>query len=152
VGCPIVAANENVFFRNLDGAGKMTGEVFGGGPGRTHTKVTSVANVGGVILVSYKIEGHLGDRQGGNLAGAFGYFPTMALDAQVGLPTTPEQRNALVEESPVQFDLTERPERYCQGPLRMPGPMLLMVDRVTGYWRDQGAAGKGRMRVEKTVK
>ncbi len=151
VGCPIVA-NENVFFRNLDGAGKMTGEVFGGSTVRTHTKVTSVSNVSGIILVSYKIECHVGDREVCNLTAAFGYFPTMALDAQVGLPTTPAQRTALVDESAVQFDLTERPEKYTHGPLRLPGPMLLMIDRVTGYWRDQGAAGKGRLRVEKTVR
>jgi 3-hydroxymyristoyl/3-hydroxydecanoyl-(acyl carrier protein) dehydratase len=151
VGCPIVAS-ENVFFRNLDGAGKMTGEVFPGSTVRTHTKVTSVSNVSGIILVSYKIECFVGDRQVCNLTAAFGYFPNMALDAQVGLPTTPEQRTRLIHESPVQIDLSERPEKYCDGPLRLPGPMLLMIDRVTGFWRDEGAAGKGRLRVEKTVK
>jgi 3-hydroxymyristoyl/3-hydroxydecanoyl-(acyl carrier protein) dehydratase len=150
VGCPIVAS-ENVFFRNLDGAGKMTGEVFGGCTVRTHTKVTSVSSVSGIILVSYKIECSVGDREVCNLTAAFGYFPNAALDAQVGLPTTPERRTRLVHESPVQFDLSERPEKYCAGPLRLPGPMLLMIDRVTGYWRSEGAAGKGRLRVEKTV-
>ncbi|HTB77912.1 MAG TPA: hypothetical protein VK762_31925 [Polyangiaceae bacterium] len=150
VGCPIVAS-ENVFFRNLDGAGKMTGEVFPGCTVRTHTKVTSVSSVGGVILVSYKIECSVGDREVCNLTAAFGYFPNAALDAQVGLKTTPEQRTRLVHESAVQFDLSERPEKYCAGPLRLPGPMLLMIDRVTGYWRSEGAAGKGRLRVEKTV-
>ena len=30
--------------------------------------------------------------------------------------------------------------------------MLLMIDRVTGFWRGEGAAGKGRVRVEKTVR
>ncbi len=151
VGCPIVAS-DNVFFRNLDGAGKMTGEVFPGCTVRTHTKVTSVSNVSGIILVSYKIECFVGDRQVCNLTAPFGYFPNAALDAQGGLPTTPEQRTRLIHESPVQFDLTERPEKYCAGPLRLPGPMLLMIDRVTGFWRDEGAAGKGRLRVEKTVK
>lgn len=28
----------------------------------------------------------------------------------------------------------------------MPGPMLLMLDRVTGYWPDAGQAGLGRIR------
>jgi 3-hydroxymyristoyl/3-hydroxydecanoyl-(acyl carrier protein) dehydratase len=150
VGCPIVAS-ENVFFRNLDGAGKMTGEVFGGCTVRTHTKVTSVSNVSGIILVSYKIECSVGDRQVCHLTAGFGYFPTAALDSQPGLKTTPEQRARLVAESPVQVDLAERPEKYCAGPLRLPGPMLLMIDRVTGFWRNDGAAGKGRLRVEKTV-
>jgi 3-hydroxymyristoyl/3-hydroxydecanoyl-(acyl carrier protein) dehydratase len=151
VGCPIVAS-ENVFFRNLDGAGKMTGEVFGGSTVRTHTKVTSVSSVSGIILVSYKIECHVGDREVCNLTAAFGYFPNVALDAQAGLPTKPEQRTRLLVESPVRFDLTERPEKYCAGPLRLPGPMLLMIDEVTGFWREEGPAGKGRLRVEKAVK
>ena len=151
VGCPIVAS-ENVFFRNLDGAGKMTGEVFGGSTVRTHTKVTSVSSVSGIILVSYKIECHVGDREVCNLTAAFGYFPNVALDAQAGLPTKPEQRTRLVVESPVRFDLTERPEKYCAGPLRLPGPMLLMIDEVTGFWREEGPVGKGRLRVEKAVK
>jgi 3-hydroxymyristoyl/3-hydroxydecanoyl-(acyl carrier protein) dehydratase len=152
VGCPLVA-RENVFFRNTDGDGKMLGEVFGGCTIRTHTKVTSVSHVSGIILVSYKIECSVGDRVVCDLKAAFGYFPAAALDAQsqVGLRTTPEQRTRLVAESPVQFDLTERPEKYCAGPLRLPGPMLLMIDRVTGYWPGEGTAGKGRLRVEKTV-
>ena len=151
VGCPIVAS-EDVFFRNLDGAGKMTGEVFAGSTVRTHTKVTSVSSVAGIILVSYKIECHVGDRQVCHLTAAFGYFSNAALDAQVGLKTTPEQRTRLTQESPVEFDLTERPEKYCAGPLRLPGPMLLMIDRVSGFWHGEGAAGKARLRVEKTVR
>jgi 3-hydroxymyristoyl/3-hydroxydecanoyl-(acyl carrier protein) dehydratase len=151
VGAPIVAP-ENVFFRNLDGAGKMTGEVFAGSTVRTDTRVTSVSSISGIILISYKIECYVGDREVCNLTAAFGYFPNLALDMQGGLPTTPEQRTRLLVESPAQIDLTERPEKYCAGPLRLPGPMLLMVDRVTGFWRTEGPSGKGRLRVEKTVK
>ena len=152
VGCPIVA-KENVFFRNLDGAGKMTGEVFpDSGTVRTHTKVTSVSSVAGMILVSYKIECFVGDRSVLNLTAAFGYFPSIALDTQPGLKTTPEQRARLIEDGPAQTDLTDRPERYCAGALRLPGPMLLMIDRITGFWRGEGSAGKGRLRAEKTVK
>jgi 3-hydroxymyristoyl/3-hydroxydecanoyl-(acyl carrier protein) dehydratase len=151
VGCPMTTS-ENVFFRNLDGAGKMTGEVFPGCTVRTDTRVTSVSNVSGMILISYKIECYVGDREVCNLTAAFGYFSNAALDMQPGLPTTKEVRARLVEESPVSFDLTERPEKYCAGPLRLPGPMLLMVDRVTGYWKGGGEKSLGRLRVEKTVK
>ncbi len=151
VGCPLMAS-ENVFFRNLDGAGKMTGEVFPGCTVRTDTRVTSVSSVAGMMLVSYKIECYVGDREVCNLTAGFGYFPDAALAAQMGLPTTPDQRAKLVEPSEFQADLTERPEKYCAGALRLPGPMLLMVDRVTGFWKNGGAAGKGKLRVEKTVK
>ncbi|HEX4445565.1 MAG TPA: hypothetical protein VH044_02470 [Polyangiaceae bacterium] len=151
VGAPLMA-KENVFFRNLDGAGKMTGEVFGGSTVRTDTRVTSVSSIGGVMLISYKIECYVGDREVCNLTAAFGYFPNFALDAQAGLPTKPEQRARLIEPAAIQIDMGERPEKYCAGPLRLPGPMLLMIDKVTGFWRNEGAAGKGRLRVEKTVK
>jgi 3-hydroxymyristoyl/3-hydroxydecanoyl-(acyl carrier protein) dehydratase len=154
VGCPLMAP-ENVFFRNLDGTGKMTGEVFpDSGTVRTHTKVTSVSSIAGITLISYKIECSVGDREVCNLTAGFGYFPAMALDAQsrVGLPTSPEQRARLIQECPLQFDLTDRPERYCAGPLRLAGPMMLMIDRITGFWREEGTAGKGRIRAEKTVK
>jgi 3-hydroxymyristoyl/3-hydroxydecanoyl-(acyl carrier protein) dehydratase len=152
VGCPMVA-NENVFFRNLDGAGKMTGEVFpDSGTVRTHTKVTSVSSLSGVILVSYKIDCFVGDRPVCNLTAAFGYFPNIALDMQGGLKTTPEHRARLAEECSTQVDLTDRPERYCAGSLRLPGPMLLMIDRISGFWRGEGTGSKGRLRAEKTVK
>ncbi len=152
VGCPMVAS-ENVFFRNLDGAGKMIGEVFpDSGTVRTHTKVTSVSSLSGIILVSYKIECFVGDRLVCDLTAGFGYFPNIALDAAMGLPTTPEQRQRLIEPCSVAIDLTDRPERYCAGSLRLPGPMLLMIDRITGFWRGAGSAGKGRLRAEKTVK
>ena len=37
------------------------------------------------------------------------------------------------------------------GLARLAGPMLLMLDRITGYWPDGGAAGLGRLRAEKDV-
>jgi 3-hydroxymyristoyl/3-hydroxydecanoyl-(acyl carrier protein) dehydratase len=151
VGCPL-AASEDVFFRNLDGAGAMLGEVFpDSGTVRTTTKVTSVANVAGIMLISYRIECFVGDRKVCKLTASFGYFPNEALAQQVGLPMPPEQKRRLSAASNVQVELRERPEKYYTGALRLPGPMLLMIDRVTGFWPDEGTAGKGRLRAEKTV-
>jgi 3-hydroxymyristoyl/3-hydroxydecanoyl-(acyl carrier protein) dehydratase len=154
VGCPL-AAQEDVFFRNLDGAGAMVGEVFGGSTVRTHTKVTSVANVAGVMLISYKIECTVGDRVVCKLTAAFGYFPNEALDAQVGLPMLPEHRARFDRASNVQVDLRGRPEKFYGGALRLPGPMLLMVDRITGHWPagqdGDKPAYRARLRSEKTV-
>ena len=48
-------------------------------------------------------------------------------------------------------DFKNRPERYCSGTLRMPDEMLLMLDRVTGYWPDGGSKGLGKLRAEKDV-
>jgi 3-hydroxymyristoyl/3-hydroxydecanoyl-(acyl carrier protein) dehydratase len=152
VGCPLTTT-EDVFFRNLDGnAMTVTGEVFpDSGTLRTQTAVTSVTRVSGVILLSYRIECFLGDRRICQLNAMFGYFPKEALALQVGLPTTEEQKAKLVAESPVRVDFAERPARYFEGPLRLPGPILLMIDRVTGFWPQGGAAGKGHLRAEKDV-
>ena len=37
------------------------------------------------------------------------------------------------------------------GLAQLAGPMLLMLDRITGYWPGGGAAGLGRLRAEKDV-
>jgi 3-hydroxymyristoyl/3-hydroxydecanoyl-(acyl carrier protein) dehydratase len=68
------------------------------------------------------------------------------LEQQVGLPCSAADRSWL--------------ERPCDRPAelrspasqpRLAGPMLLMLDRITGYWPDGGAAGLGRLRAEKDV-
>lgn len=45
----------------------------------------------------------------------------------------------------------ELPGRYRNGPLHLPGQMLLMLDRISGFWPDEGRAGLGRVRAEKDV-
>jgi 3-hydroxymyristoyl/3-hydroxydecanoyl-(acyl carrier protein) dehydratase len=153
VGCPLTTT-EDVFFRNLDGAGMVVSDEVlpQSGTLRTHAKVISVTRVSGVIILSYRIECSLGDVQVCKLDATFGYFPKEALAMQAGLKTTDEQRNILTAESPARFELAERPDRYFAGPLRLPGPVLLMMDRVSGYWPAGGAAGKGHLRGEKDVK
>jgi 3-hydroxymyristoyl/3-hydroxydecanoyl-(acyl carrier protein) dehydratase len=153
VGCPLTTT-EDVFFRNLDGVGMtMTGEVFPeSGTLRTHAKVVSVTRVSSIMFLSYRIELFLADEQVCHLNATFGYFPKEALALQAGLKTTDEQKSELSAESPLRFDLAERSARHFAGPLRMPGPILLMIDRVTGYWPNGGPAGKGRLRGEKDVK
>jgi 3-hydroxymyristoyl/3-hydroxydecanoyl-(acyl carrier protein) dehydratase len=152
VGCP-VTTNVDVLFRNLDGASMtMTGEIFPDSRTlRTRAKVTSVTRVSGVMLLSYKIECFVGDRCVCHLNATFGYFPEEVLALQVGLPTTDEQKAQLTAESTLRVDFAQRPERYFAGPLRLPGPILLMMDRVTGSFPASGASGKVRLRAEKDV-
>jgi 3-hydroxymyristoyl/3-hydroxydecanoyl-(acyl carrier protein) dehydratase len=72
----------------------------------------------------------------------FGYFSTTAFAEQPGLPPTPAERAQLAEPGPVP-DADRRPH--------LAGPMLRMIDRITGYWPDGGTAGLGRVRAEKDV-
>jgi 3-hydroxymyristoyl/3-hydroxydecanoyl-(acyl carrier protein) dehydratase len=153
VGCPL-ATSEDVYFRNLDGS-KMSIALEirpDSGTLRTHAKVISVTHVSGIMILSYRIECSLGERLVCKLDATFGYFPKEALAAQAGLATTDEQRGRLTIESPLRVDLSERQPKYFAGPLRLPGPVLLMMDRVTGFWEAGGPTGKGLLRAEKDVK
>jgi 3-hydroxymyristoyl/3-hydroxydecanoyl-(acyl carrier protein) dehydratase len=153
VGCPL-ATTVDVFFRNLDGAGMVVvDEVLpDSGTLVTHAKVTSVTQVSGVIILSYRIECKVGSARVCKLDATFGYFPKEALAMQAGLPMPDELKQRLTLESALRVDLSERQDRYFAGKLRLPGPALLMMDRVTGYWPTGGKAGKGLLRAEKDVK
>jgi hypothetical protein len=54
---------------------------------------------------------------------------------QPGLPPSTVERASFAEPGTL-VDLN--------GAARLPGPMLRMLDRVTGYWPDAGPAGLGR--------
>jgi 3-hydroxymyristoyl/3-hydroxydecanoyl-(acyl carrier protein) dehydratase/1-acyl-sn-glycerol-3-phosphate acyltransferase len=81
----------------------------------------------------------------------FGLFPKEAFDDQVGLPPSDAERAQLAAPSDTKLNLRARPARYCDGALHLPGQMLLMIDRVTGYWPKGGKAGLGRLCAEKDV-
>jgi acyl transferase domain-containing protein/3-hydroxymyristoyl/3-hydroxydecanoyl-(acyl carrier protein) dehydratase/1-acyl-sn-glycerol-3-phosphate acyltransferase len=151
IGCP-GGADVDLFFRNLDGTGTVHVDLPPeAGTLRTKTTLRSISKMGQIILVSFDVECFVGEVKVYTLDTGFGFFPGSALVSQVGLPVSDEQRAALAQPSDFSVDLKARPARYCAGPLRLPAPMLLMLDRVTGYWPEGGAAGLGRMRAEKDV-
>ena len=50
------------------------------------------------------------------------------------------------------MDLTARPpDFFGPGRARLAGPMLLMIDRVDGFWPGAGALGLGQLRAVKDV-
>ncbi len=83
----------------------------------------------------------------------FAMTPAEHLESQVGLPVTDEDRARLAMscDRPV-TQLRSRPARYFGHAARLPGPMLLMLDRITGHWADGGSAGLGRLRAECDVR
>lgn len=143
----------DLLFRNLDGSGTVTGEVT---PAtrtvRTRAELTRVSRSGDMIIESFRVECTADDVPVYELTTVFGYFPRSAFDDQQGLPTSADERARLDEPCGHTVDLTARPARYCAGEPRLPGPMLLMLDRITGYWPDGGSAGLGRLRSEKDVR
>jgi acyl transferase domain-containing protein/3-hydroxymyristoyl/3-hydroxydecanoyl-(acyl carrier protein) dehydratase len=148
VGSP-VQIDAELLFRNLDGDVRVLREVR---PGtrvvRTRAELASVSRAGGMIIEAFRIECHADGEP--LLAGTaiFGYFLTTAFDQQPGLPPSPAERGRLTE------PCDQAPALYSPDPARrahQAGPMLMMLDRITGYWPEGGAAGLGRLRAEKDV-
>jgi 3-hydroxymyristoyl/3-hydroxydecanoyl-(acyl carrier protein) dehydratase len=157
--CGVMSANVGdlgrdveLSYRVLDGHLTVTGQVR---PGvqivRTRLELRSVTDFAGCALHSFAVECHADGVP--ILAGTltFALFPRGLLDVTFGLPTTEADRTSLSAPDEVTVQLRDRPARYFGGSLRLPGPMLLMLDRVTGFWPDGGAAGLGRVRAEKDI-
>ncbi|GLZ28831.1 type I polyketide synthase [Lentzea sp. NBRC 105346] len=129
-----LTTEQDLLFRNLDGTGTVHKTVT---PKTrfltTKSTITQISRSAGMIIESFTVECH--DDQGDlvfDLKTVFGYFPPEAFDNQVGLPTDEEQLEDNVRHE-------------------IPQTMLTMIDRVTGYWPDDGKAGLGRIRSEKDV-
>ncbi len=155
IACYIGSAlttDEDLYFRNLDGTGTQKAELFDhAGTLRTISRIKSVSNAGGMIIESFDVKCYLGDVEVYEMNTVFGFFPTESLAQQVGITPTQDERDALHAPSDFLVDLTERPVKYCGGELRLPKPMLLMLDRVSGYWPEGGSKGLGKLRSEKDV-
>ncbi|MCP4602228.1 MAG: beta keto-acyl synthase [Proteobacteria bacterium] len=141
-----------LYFRNLDGTGTIHKETIPTtGIMRTRTTLTNIARIAGVTLVNFDVELFVEDELVYDMKTGFGFFPAEALTQQVGLGATEDEIKWLDEPNDFHLDLTKRPERYCGGKLRLSGPMLLMIDRVTGYWPNSNDKGLPRLRAEKSV-
>ena len=144
--------SNDLSFRNLDGTGAVLADLPDDiGTITTHVKLTNVSKSAGMIIESFDVKCHANGVPVYEFSTVFGFFPQEALRNQVGLSTKDDQRLVLTAPSDFSVDLTECPARYCAGPLRLAQPMLLMIDRVTGYWPADGVAGLGRLRAEKDV-
>ena len=143
---------EDLSFRNLDGTGTLHEELLSdAGTLRTRVKLLNISQTAGMIIEGFEVHCFLGDREVYTMDTVFGFFPLVALENQVGLPTTDAQRELLSRPCDTVVDLTSRPERFCKGPAHLAEPMLLMLDRVSGQWKDGGKAGLGQLRGEKDV-
>jgi 3-hydroxymyristoyl/3-hydroxydecanoyl-(acyl carrier protein) dehydratase len=153
----VLSSEAELRFRNLDGTGTVLREVAEGTAAlRTRVELRDISRLGDMIIESFGATcTMLGGPAGGEIAfemeTVFGFFPLPALASQVGLPPSDAERARLAEPGDYRVDLRAGPQRYCAGPARLPGPMLLMLDRVTGYWPEAGQAGLGRVRAEKDV-
>ncbi|MGC6491616.1 MAG: hypothetical protein ACON5B_02150 [Myxococcota bacterium] len=148
VGSTLTTENE-IFFRNLDGTGTLHIELPpSGGIFKTEVEITQISQSGPMIIEGFDVKCTLDGVPAYTLKTVFGFFPGEALEDQKGISITDDDLANLAAPSDYLVDLTEAPERFCGGPARLADPMLRMVDRITGWWPEQG---EGRMRGEKAV-
>lgn len=144
-----IATGPRLVFRNLDGTCRLHRNVR---PGtrtlRTKVELTGSARHGDFTIVSFTVECTADGAPLMTLTSSFGFFPQTALARQTGIPPDAEERARWSEPGDYHADLT-----VDRGPggTRLPGRMLRMLDRVTGYWPGSGPAGLGRLRAEKPV-
>ncbi|MCA9718089.1 MAG: polyketide synthase dehydratase domain-containing protein, partial [Myxococcales bacterium] len=147
MGCAL-SVDEPLMFRNLDGTGTQHAEV---GPDagvlRTRARNTTLSRTASMIIVGFEVECHVGELRVYSMETVFGFFPAAAFEDQPGLPTTAAQRGALERPgaAPVPF------ANPAGARLRVAAPMLRMLDRVTCWEPEGGAAGLGFARAEKVV-
>ena len=141
---------DDLLFRNLDGTGTIVDELIRtSGTLRTHVKLTGVSQAGGMLIESFDVECSIGDRVVYTMDTVFGFFPPEAFEDQVGLAISSDQREQLELVGPPMVDLTPRPAQFCEGDLRLPDPMLLMLDRAVHI--ATAGTGLGVVRGEKDV-
>ena len=146
-----VGEPDDLLFRNLDGTGAVSAELTRTSDIlRTRVVLTSVSRSGGTTIEGFEVQCSVGDRPVFRMETVFGFFPPAAFENQIGLPITDGHRRQLAPTDDPMIDLTARPERFCTGSLRLPEPMLLMIDRAV-HVAGAGAAGLGIVRGEKDV-
>jgi 3-hydroxymyristoyl/3-hydroxydecanoyl-(acyl carrier protein) dehydratase len=152
----VLGSETDLLFRNLDGTGTVLREIPpGAGTLCTHVTLRSIAAFDDVIIETFTAECTLasGPAAGERVFEAetvFGFFPKEAFTRQPGLPASAAEQARLAEPGDGVVDLRTHPARH-RGGAWLAGPMLLMVDRVTGYRPDGGRAGLGWLRAEKDI-
>jgi acyl transferase domain-containing protein/3-hydroxymyristoyl/3-hydroxydecanoyl-(acyl carrier protein) dehydratase len=151
-GCPL-SVDTDLAFRNLDGVGTVHAEVTPAAARlRTVARLKGLSANAGTIITSFEVTCRVGEQLVYELDTVFGFFPLAALQEQVGLPTTTLQLQQLADPGGAPVALRERPA-HCfpeRGPA-LAGPMLLMLDRISGFWPTGGAARLGAARAETDV-
>ena len=156
VGCALTRDDIDLAFRNLDGTThhhlEVTPET---GTLQTKARLLNIARAAGNIIVSFRVEMFAIDQPGAPMVmemdTVFGFFPPESLASQVGVGKKPEFEELFARESDVFVDLTARPAPFFGSSPQLAEPMMLMIDRLTGWWPEAGQAGLGQARAVKDV-
>jgi len=148
MGCAL-SADEDLLFRNLDGTATQHLDIKpDAGILTTRVKSTSVSKAGSMIIVGFEVSCHLGETLAYSMTTVFGFFNHEAFANQAGLPADEAMRARIAAPGNFNMALQARPGRYFDGELRLPGPMLMLPDRVSEFSPEGGKAGLGVVRTE----
>jgi 3-hydroxymyristoyl/3-hydroxydecanoyl-(acyl carrier protein) dehydratase len=151
LGCALTSSEE-LFYRNLDGTGKQLREITPEDRTiRTQVTCSSLSKISSMIIIGFNVKCFIEDELVYFMDTVFGFFPAASFSKQEGLPTSSQEKQLFEAPSDFYIDLMQRPYMYCGNSLRLPDSMLLMIDRITGYWPDQGTKKLGVLRAEKKV-
>lgn len=147
-----LVGQEDLVFRNLDGNGRIKGLVLPhAGTLRTQVKCTSISQTAGMIIESFHVECFIANNLIYKTDTVFGFFPQAAFENQVGLPVPEYEKNLLHADSDFYLDLSNADTRFYNMVPGLPDRMLLMIDRITGFWPAGGLHELGQIRAEKSV-
>jgi acyl transferase domain-containing protein/3-hydroxymyristoyl/3-hydroxydecanoyl-(acyl carrier protein) dehydratase len=146
-------ADSDLLFRNLDGTGTQHREIVSGdGTLKTSATLTSISQIGELIIENFDVECTIGDEIVYTMKTVFGFFPPDAMANQKGLKITDHEREIFDRPSNSEIDLRSCPAPYFDHPTaHLPDSKLLMVDRITFLDPDGGEASVGSIRGEKDV-
>ena len=150
-----VPEKEDLSFRNLDGVGTLHSDIVQFSEIQTfetHVTITKISKSAGMIIEGFDVECWINSTKIYTLQTVFGFFPDQALQNQVGLPVVDSERALFNAPANLAVDLTQQPSKFFTGSLRLPKPMLCMLDRITLYIPTGGTKGLGILRAEKDVR
>ena len=143
---------QELVFRNLDGKGRILGEVQpDGGHLTTTVKHSRLAESAGMIIVAFSVRCRQAQRRIFDFDTVFGFFPPAVMARQAGLDVPAVQHTLLSQNTDFRLDLRDRPARYYTGPCRLADGRLRMLDQISGCWPQAGSQGLGALRGEKSI-
>lgn len=151
LGLP-AAALPQVRLRSLSGSVTVLAEVCpSAGSIRTETRLTGVSADDDATLLTFDVSCHAGNTPVLDLGTELGLVPAESAAWRSGALPSALAPPPLADPHGERIDLRTRPPGLFGGRPRLAGPMLLMIDRLTGLWPHGGAAGLGRIHAEKEV-
>lgn len=150
-GIPL-ECGEDLRCRNLDGKGSLFKEILpAGAPLRVRVKLLSVSRTGNTFVEAFDVQCTQNGQPVCTVETSFGHFTVEDMAKQVGLPISPEERQWL-NASNMDLQLDDQPEAYFNGRISLPRAPLLMIGKISGYWPEDGAYGKGCVLAEREIR